>query len=472
MWRCVSLSDVDLRFLSFQIRSGDYDYLLSMPLWSLTLEKVQELLRQKKEKEKELEKIMKSTPESLWEEDLQKLEDALAEHYQAVEDELRAEQKIRARNRKKQKKAKKGKKKSNPWSESDEEDVDMFSDEDDEDDVPRKGKKGRKKKTVSQKSRLKATTSNLGMPVDLSLEPLSLLATTTSAARKTSAKRASRAKAAASDESSDVTAKKTTRTKASGGSKKAAPPKKTSRTKKKKKSSRIDPDSEAELEALMNDITLNDDEDDEYSVSDAEPRETIASTRPRRSTARQTRFLDMLDDSDFLDEEDDEDSPFLGEDDDDDGEEEFVPETLPPKRTSRGKAATTRRAAAPKRTTKVIEESESEDDSAGPDPTQGLSLAERIALRQSEFHCSWAGGRERGGAHPGCVSYVLSYSVPSCPVPQKPPHPLPRAQRLDANAPALRRRSQKGSARAPQRRLPRPRWRPQPSLRRREVVVS
>jgi DNA topoisomerase-2 len=39
----------------------DYDYLLSMPIWSLTLERAQKLESQLKEKEKELSKQFYST---------------------------------------------------------------------------------------------------------------------------------------------------------------------------------------------------------------------------------------------------------------------------------------------------------------------------------------------------------------------------------------------------------------------------
>ncbi|CCJ28239.1 unnamed protein product [Pneumocystis jirovecii] len=47
-----------------------YDYLLSMPLWSLTAEKVEKLLKDKLDKENELESLLKLTVKDLWNKDL------------------------------------------------------------------------------------------------------------------------------------------------------------------------------------------------------------------------------------------------------------------------------------------------------------------------------------------------------------------------------------------------------------------
>ena len=48
----------------------EYDYLLSMNFWNITYEKVEELLKQKEIKEKELEELKKTTIETLWINDL------------------------------------------------------------------------------------------------------------------------------------------------------------------------------------------------------------------------------------------------------------------------------------------------------------------------------------------------------------------------------------------------------------------
>ncbi len=48
----------------------EYDYLLNMNLWSLTYEKIEELLKQKEQKEKELSILEKTEVETLWDNDL------------------------------------------------------------------------------------------------------------------------------------------------------------------------------------------------------------------------------------------------------------------------------------------------------------------------------------------------------------------------------------------------------------------
>jgi DNA topoisomerase-2 len=53
----------------------DYDYLLNMPIYSLTKEKVERLLKDKEEAQKELEILLSRTPHDLWEIDLKNVED-------------------------------------------------------------------------------------------------------------------------------------------------------------------------------------------------------------------------------------------------------------------------------------------------------------------------------------------------------------------------------------------------------------
>lgn len=48
----------------------DYDYLLGMPMWSLTMEKVKKLIGERDECEAELNILLAKTPEDLWREDL------------------------------------------------------------------------------------------------------------------------------------------------------------------------------------------------------------------------------------------------------------------------------------------------------------------------------------------------------------------------------------------------------------------
>jgi len=60
--------------------ANGYDYLLSMPLWSLTLEKVEALKAEKKKKEVELENLAKITPKAMWITDLDAFLVSLFEH--------------------------------------------------------------------------------------------------------------------------------------------------------------------------------------------------------------------------------------------------------------------------------------------------------------------------------------------------------------------------------------------------------
>ncbi|KAG8998298.1 DNA topoisomerase 2 [Tulasnella sp. 427] len=55
--------------------SMDYDYLLGMPLWSLTEEKVAKLLKERDLKEEELNTLLAVKPSDIWENDLEKLLD-------------------------------------------------------------------------------------------------------------------------------------------------------------------------------------------------------------------------------------------------------------------------------------------------------------------------------------------------------------------------------------------------------------
>jgi DNA topoisomerase-2 len=52
------------------IPAKEFDYLLSMPLWSLTYEKVEELLNNKENKLKEIEILSNTSEKTFWENDL------------------------------------------------------------------------------------------------------------------------------------------------------------------------------------------------------------------------------------------------------------------------------------------------------------------------------------------------------------------------------------------------------------------
>lgn len=61
---------------------GGFDYLLGMPIWSLTWERVEDMKRKSKEKTEELNTLQKLSPETMWERDL----DAIAEELDAIDE--------------------------------------------------------------------------------------------------------------------------------------------------------------------------------------------------------------------------------------------------------------------------------------------------------------------------------------------------------------------------------------------------
>jgi DNA topoisomerase-2 len=67
----------------------EYDYLLSMKLWSLTAERVQELTRTREAKRAELDALLATTAASLWLADLDRLELALDEFDAAADEETK-----------------------------------------------------------------------------------------------------------------------------------------------------------------------------------------------------------------------------------------------------------------------------------------------------------------------------------------------------------------------------------------------
>ena len=58
---------------SFPVPSKEYDYLLSMPLWSLSQEKVNSLLDQKENKKNEIMLLEKMRIEDIWINDIEEL---------------------------------------------------------------------------------------------------------------------------------------------------------------------------------------------------------------------------------------------------------------------------------------------------------------------------------------------------------------------------------------------------------------
>lgn len=74
------------------VDASAYDYLLGMPLWSLTQERVEKLLKQIGEKEAEVDDLMKKSKEDLWKHDL---DEFIAEWKFQLEDEYNRKRDIR-----------------------------------------------------------------------------------------------------------------------------------------------------------------------------------------------------------------------------------------------------------------------------------------------------------------------------------------------------------------------------------------
>lgn len=105
--------------------NSGYDYLLSMPLWSLTRERVARLRKQRDEKQCELDEMRKITPQALWETDLATLEKALLEADEVAAENAAELRKLSKAARQKQKGTKKGSRKGKAaisYAEDEEED--------------------------------------------------------------------------------------------------------------------------------------------------------------------------------------------------------------------------------------------------------------------------------------------------------------------------------------------------------------
>ena len=122
----------------------EYDYLLSLNFWNITYEKVEELLKQKEMKEKELEELKMTPIESLWVKDLDSFLEELDKYEkQEEEDRLIAEKLNKNKNGKIEKKKKKKKSEKNKLDSS----VSSIGNESDSSMISNvEGKKMRKKK--------------------------------------------------------------------------------------------------------------------------------------------------------------------------------------------------------------------------------------------------------------------------------------------------------------------------------------
>ena len=84
--------------IKLKVPIKEYDYLLNMNLWSLTYEKIEELLKQKEQKEKELDILEKTEVETLWDNDLNSFEEELDKYEKKEEEDRLIAQKLNRKN--------------------------------------------------------------------------------------------------------------------------------------------------------------------------------------------------------------------------------------------------------------------------------------------------------------------------------------------------------------------------------------
>jgi len=149
--------DEDGELVSAEVAGASYDYLLGMPLWNLTLEKVDELCAEKEAKEAEVAALHETTEKDLWMKDLDTLEQALElleEEDEEARRVLEKQQRAAARNNtaagKKAVKKKLAKQRAANSDEEDEWDDDDFSDDDFE--IAKPKKKAAPKKAAPKKA--------------------------------------------------------------------------------------------------------------------------------------------------------------------------------------------------------------------------------------------------------------------------------------------------------------------------------
>ena len=145
--------------------ASDYDYLLSMPFWSLTMEKVDEFKSKRAQKEDELDALLAQSPEDIWNTDLDALSeelDILDATYESDEKTARKMAKAAQSGKGGKKKAKKTKKKKGGWDSDDS----AGESEEEEDDWAPAAKKAKKKAPAA------AAAKKVAAPAPVVAKPL------------------------------------------------------------------------------------------------------------------------------------------------------------------------------------------------------------------------------------------------------------------------------------------------------------
>eukprot|EP00604_Paraphysomonas_vestita_P002078 CAMPEP_0174819746 /NCGR_PEP_ID=MMETSP1107-20130205/3173_1 /TAXON_ID=36770 /ORGANISM="Paraphysomonas vestita, Strain GFlagA" /LENGTH=901 /DNA_ID=CAMNT_0016033833 /DNA_START=245 /DNA_END=2951 /DNA_ORIENTATION=- len=168
----------DMEIISTNSNNLDkgYDYLLSMKIWNLTQEKVDELCKERDTKRDALDTLMRKDPGQLWLEDLETLEVALDEFEDNIEKEKKSEiaarkKATKAGNKKRggaQKISKKRTNKYNSDEDSDEDhDNDNMSQFDESEFEEKKSSKSKSKVSVKNNTTTKTTTQANKAPLTI-----------------------------------------------------------------------------------------------------------------------------------------------------------------------------------------------------------------------------------------------------------------------------------------------------------------
>nr|AAS90120.1 DNA topoisomerase type 2 [Tetrahymena thermophila] len=139
-----------------EINAKEYNYLLSLPMWSLTYEKVEEIKQEQKNKQDELDKLVATEVIDIWKEDLKNFIECLDQIEEEEDEEMRKRMKKQSNSKVKQGSTASSKLKKKPTKkkqDSDDDDDDAMDIEEDGDGSDfDTGKKKQKKKPSSAPS--------------------------------------------------------------------------------------------------------------------------------------------------------------------------------------------------------------------------------------------------------------------------------------------------------------------------------
>ena len=149
----ISINNRDKGNIKSKVPWKEYDYLLSMNFWNITYEKVEELLKQKENKEKELEELQKTTIETLWVNDLDNFIEELDKYEKQEEEDRLIAEKLNKKKGGKIEKNKRRKRNDKNKNENSKLNISNNSESDNSSSQNEVKKRGRKKKGTTDTSK-------------------------------------------------------------------------------------------------------------------------------------------------------------------------------------------------------------------------------------------------------------------------------------------------------------------------------